>query len=438
MNHAKKRYFTRRELLGAAGAVNASFLLSHLVTQRSYAQDGKVPQRVVFILSQNGVMTSGWNVTGGAASLNLGGVMTALNEHSQDMVAIDGMRYRHTGGHVGGSLTFLTNQVLTDQNDGNARAAGQSLDHHLAEQLRARGASGPNLLLTTTAGSDQWGGGEFITYEGPQKPIKSIAGAEAVFERVFGSYSAIPTPDAPALPPDWVMRSRRSVTDFALRDYEALGATLGPSEKAKLDELATSIRELEDDQLAYLTGMAGGAACEPGENPGGRAEDADVFARLSRVVAEALSCGETSVATIRFSHGPVNNSTFHSWHHGEGSPSWEQEHNDFMAWQAQQVSDFISLLKSKPAGTGSLLDHTLVVWCNEIGVGGAQEHGGLRLPLLLAGSMGGRIKTNQLISVPDLEHSTLLASVAQAMDVDIDGFGNMDGCTPGTVPGLLT
>lgn len=38
--------------------------------------------------------------------------------------------------------------------------------------------------------------------------------------------------------------------------------------------------------------------------------------------------------------------------------------------QAEQVASLLDRLKSKAAGAGTLLDHTLVVWGNEIGFGG--------------------------------------------------------------------
>ena len=154
---------------------------------------------------------------------------------------------------------------------------------------------------------------------------------------------------------------------------------------------------------------------------------------------EALACEETLVGTVRLSHGTVENSKFHQWHHGEGVADWRAQHNKFMSWQAEQVAILLDRLKAKTlaSASGTLLDRTLVVWGNEIGIGGAQEHGGEKLPIIMAGSLGGKLRTNQLIKVPDVEHSTLLASIATAVGIEMNGFGNMDGCATGVVPGLL-
>jgi hypothetical protein len=438
MKSRVRQALTRRELLRLGAAGTGGVLLSSLVSQRLLAQTGEVPQRVLFIMSQNGVMDDGWSMQGGASGLTIGGAFAPLARHAANTTVIQGLRYQHTAGHVGGSLTFLTNRPLSpdDQNDANTRSEGESFDHFLARTLKERGFAGPNLLLTTTAGPDQWGGGEFITYEGPKKPIKAIGGATALYQRVFGNFSAKPDPGA-ALPPDYRARSRESALNFALQEYEALKSLLGPHEAAKLEELKQTISALEQELITKERGGGSTVLCEPGDNPGGGERDQDVFEKMSGILVEALACEETLVATMRFSHGTVENGKFHEWHHGEGSADWRGEHNRFMSWQAEQVASLIDGLAAKSIGSGSLLDHTLVVWGNEIGIGGAQEHGGEKLPIILAGSCGGKIQSNQLLTLNDIEHSTLLVSIAHAFGIDIDGFGNMEGCATGAVPGLL-
>lgn len=432
---------TRRELLRLGAGVGGGFFLSGLLSHRLMAQTAATPQRVIFIMSQNGVLDDGWQMQGSASGLSIGGAFTPLNRHAANMTVVEGLRYHHTAGHVGGSLTFLTNQPMSpnDQNDENARSDGESLDHLLGRTLKERGHASPNTLLTTAAGNDQWGGGEFITYEGSKKPVKAIGGASALFERVFGNFNA-PAPDlaAPTLPPDWQARRRQAALDYALTEYSQLRALVGPHEGAKLDEMATTLRTLEEELIARdRSGISAELACEPGANPGSGAQAADVFDKMSAILVEALACEQTLVATVRLSHGTVENSKFHEWHHGEGTTDWRAQHNAHVSWQAEQVATFIDRLKAKTLAGGSLLDHTLVVWGNEIGVGGAQEHGGERLPTILAGSMGGKVLNNQLLSLNGLEHSTLLVSIANALNIDIDGFGNMDGCARGAIPGLL-
>ncbi len=448
----QSKFLTRRELLRFGGMAGAGWMLSSVAGQRALAQ-GAIPKRVLFLLSHNGVMTSGWNPSGGSNSLSIGGVMSALNRHAGDMVAIDGMRYAHTGGHVGGSLTFLTNSPMRDQNDENTRAEYASLDYDISQFLRGRGHVGRNLLITTSAGPNQWGGGEFITYERPGTPIRAREGASALWDQTFSGYTPPaqnPPPTAapdPRNDPDWRRRRREAVLGFVRDEYAALRGQLGGEDRARLEEIAESVHNLEQQiiQAEIAMGQQGGPGgrpsltCDPGNNPGGGSLDVNVFSVMGRILVEALACEQTLVATLRFAHGTTDNGTHHSWHHGELSSDWENLHNIYMRWQADQVASLIDELANKRLGNGDrLLDHTLVVWSNEIGVGGIQEHSGNRLPLLLAGSMGGAIRTNQLIRVNGLEHCTLLTSIGRAFGMNLNGFGNMNGCTAGPLPGLST
>jgi len=435
--------FTRREAL-RLGGIGAGFLLSPVIAHRAWAESGKVPQRVLFIMSQNGIPKGGWQMSETGGALTLGGSFAPLNRHSSQVAVIDGIAYKHTSGHVGGSLTFLTNRPMSpnNQNDASTRAQGESLDYFLARNLKQAGHNGANLLLATTAGVDQWGGGEFITYEGPGRPVKAVNNPQTVFNRVFGKLSptAPKAPSGPVLPAEWQGRARQSVLDFVQDEYRTLKSTLGPVEGRKLDETLGSIRELETVLVARERSAQPEApppACAPGQAPTSTT-GADAFDKMTRVITEAMSCGETLVATVRFSGGMWNNSVVHGWSHSEDPKNPGAMFNKHQLWQAGEVATLLDRMKAKSIGSGTLLDHTLVVWGNEINITTqANDHGGNNVGLILAGSYGGRFNMGRLYSGAGLQHSAVLVSVAQGMGFAIDGFGDMTGCKPGPLPGLL-
>jgi ribosomal protein L30/L7E len=105
-------------------------------------------------------------------------------------------------------------------------------------------------------------------------------------------------------------------------------------------------------------------------------------------------------------------------------------------WYAQQIADFITALKAVPEGNGTLFDNTVILWCNELGIGNIHSH--TRVPFLLAGSCGGYLKTGRYLSFPQgTPHNNLLASIALAMGVGLTNntFGDPAFCT-GPLPGL--
>lgn len=54
-------------------------------------------------------------------------------------------------------------------------------------------------------------------------------------------------------------------------------------------------------------------------------------------------------------------------------------------WQASQVAAFLDRLEAVPEGDGTLLDHTLVLWTNEIGLQD-WSHSRASMGLVLAGA----------------------------------------------------
>ncbi|MEL6546114.1 MAG: DUF1552 domain-containing protein [Myxococcota bacterium] len=428
------KYLTRRELIRTASLGGASVFLSSLVSSRAFAA-GEGQMRTVFIMSHNGVMPSG-----------VPRIVSALAAHQPTVVR--GLNYRWDGGHVFGSPSFLTNSPCwpeQNQNNSSIRASHASLDWRLAQEATANGYGGGSTLITAATGANAWGGGEFITYEDALVPRASETRPERLFTQVFGNY----TPPSDNMPPnDGSSREEalrrvaamRAALAFSMQEYTTVRGLVGASERDRLDGAAERIQSLGDQEIARLENSidpdSGGVVpeireCAVGEAPIGVPRE-ELFRRQSDIIAEALHCGETYVATLRFYHGRVDNGDHHSWHHGEGSSDPAAEHDDYMAWQAGQVAQFLDNLASRPMGSGSLLDCTQVVWGNEIGVGGFQNHGGNDVPFFMFG--GGRQGGRNISGSGS--HSQLLVSIAGAAGVELDGWGNMDGCEPGPLEQL--
>ena len=103
-------------------------------------------------------------------------------------------------------------------------------------------------------------------------------------------------------------------------------------------------------------------------------------------------------------------------------------------WYAGQVAELITALKAVPEGSGTLFDNTVILWCNELGIGNAHSH--TKIPFMLAGSAGGYFKTGQALSLPNgTPHNGLFISLCQAMGLPDMTFDNPAYCN-GPLPGL--
>jgi hypothetical protein len=239
-------------------------------------------------------------------------------------------------------------------------------------------------------------------------------------------------------------RQRKSVIDFVRKDFDAIRKQLSASERTKMDDHFQAVREIEASivppvsrpPVVVTPGATPSAPFQASACPANAAaifENGGTFRQFARVAVEAMACGQTQVATIRLLGGNgVSNSEHHAWHHGEQT-SPEASHNAVTKWQAGEVAWLIDQLLARRESGVPMLENTLVVWCNEIGIGGFQEHGGNNLPLILAGRCGGYFGTGRLVAAQGRSHSQVLVSIARAMGLEVSGWGNMTDCQPGEV-----
>ena len=105
------------------------------------------------------------------------------------------------------------------------------------------------------------------------------------------------------------------------------------------------------------------------------------------------------------------------------------------AWYAEQVADLCRQLDEtpEPGHAGSMLDHTTVVWTNEMGTG--NTHSLDDIPwVLIGGGLG--FKTGRALHMGNVPHNRLLLSLARPFGVERDTFGQEDLCEGGLLSGL--
>src|SRR5205809_2364801 len=79
----------------------------------------------------------------------------------------------------------------------------------------------------------------------------------------------------------------------------------------------------------------------------------------------------------------------------------------------------------EPGGSGSLLDHTLIVWTNELGKG--NSHTLNNIPFVLVGN-GLDFRMGRSLQCKDVAHNRLLLALANGMGHHIARFGNPNLC----------
>ena len=158
----------------------------------------------------------------------------------------------------------------------------------------------------------------------------------------------------------------------------------------------------------------------------------------------AQTCGLTKVLTFMWAN--ADSWQYFPWagvneeHHGlSHSADNDQVSTDKLVkintWHAQELAYMLDKLDAvQEVGGGTMLDSTVILWGNELGIG--NNHTYQNIPWVIAGGAAGGLKQGRFIPYKDQNHNNLLVSIAHAMGMsDMTTFGIPELCT-GPLSGL--
>jgi hypothetical protein len=416
---------------------------------RKTAALGEAPKRFVVFFSANGTIPENWRPTGTETAFALSTILAPLEPHKDQLVIIDGVDMESSNhgpgdGHQKGMGHMLTGIELlegTEFTGGNGELVGWgggiSVDQAIANQIGGTTRFRSLELGVQVSGASVW---SRMSYLGADQPIPPEDSPYSTFDRVFGDLGADPLGLAE------LRAKRHSVLDTVQDDYTALSSRLGNEDRVKVEAHLAAIRDIE---LRLDNGAEIGGSCAIPSVDGGIDLDAnDNFPLVGRMQMDllvmALACDLTRVASLQWSNS-VSNKRF-TWlgipdgHHdlshlGDSDTVAIQKITDINRWYSEQFGYLLQKMKEIPEGEGTMLDNTLVIWCNELGKG--NSHTRMNAPFVLAGGAGGALRTGRFLQYGGtVPHNDLLVSCMNAMGVDVDTFGNPAYCT-GPLAGLL-
>jgi hypothetical protein len=442
----------RRTLLRGAGgiAIGLPFLEIMSRSGTAAAQTPPLPKRLIVFFSPNGSIRENWTPTGTETNFQLSRILAPLEPHKQNIVVIDGVdnvcaRNGLGDDHMRGMGSMLTGIELlpgTTQGGGGdpaGLAGGISVDQKVANAIGTTTKfKSLELGVITGGGGNVWA---YTSYAGPNVPLPADNNPASVFNRVFSQLGG----DQTAL--QKLRARRKTVLDTVMGGYANLAPQLGAVDKARMEAHFSEIRDLE----TRLTASVGaGESCVKPMAPTIDYRANDNFPAIGKaqmdLMVMALACDLTRVATIQWerSVGDVRFSWLgadrghHAISHDPDSTADAVEMlTKINVWFSEQFAYLLTKLASIKEGAGTMLDNTLVLWCNELSRGNAHSHPDM--PFVLAGRAGGALRSGRFLSYPktaNVPHNNLLVSVMNAMGVPEQTIGNPAYCT-GPLTNLL-
>jgi hypothetical protein len=261
-----------------------------------------------------------------------------------------------------------------------------------------------------------------------------------MYERLFGE--GFHDPNSADWKPDTRTMIRKSVLSSVKEQREALMQAAGASDRARLDDYFTSIREVEQKMAAELQRPPPAEACVLPERPEERPRKGDSETVLynneimSRLSAMALACNQTRVVNFQFTPAtselylPGDSSVYHSHTHEEpvdGKLGYQPISSKLADISIQGFSTFLNALDAVKEGDGTLLDHALVLGYSD--TGWAKIHQIDNIPVMLVGGANGRHKGGQHIKSAADPVTRISLTTQQLLGIPVGGFGMGDMAT---------
>ena len=256
----------------------------------------------------------------------------------------------------------------------------------------------------------------------------------ALYTRVFGP--EFQDPNAADFKPDPRVLMRLSVLSAIKDDRERLVRELGSTDRARLDEYLTSLRQVEQQLDLQLQKPPPAEACaipkKPGDSPTGyQMEIVQTNHRLmAELIALSLACNQTKVFNMVFSdsgsslHKAGSSTTHHIYTHEEMQDAqlgYQVSAGWFVERSMEAWSNFVQVLAAVKEGPGSLLDNTLIMAHSDSSF--AKAHSVQAIPVMTAGAAGGRLKTGIHVAGRGDAVSRIGLTVQQALGMSVDHWG---------------
>jgi|RhiMetdeSRZDD1v2_1073273.scaffolds.fasta_scaffold01201_8 hypothetical protein len=437
-----RKYIPRRTFLKGMGAVVALPMLDAMTPALARAAaTRKAPVRLAFTYVPNGITMADWTPTTEGLEFEFTRVLKPLEPFRNDMLVVSGLAQRNgnalgdgPGDHARAAAAYLTG-VHPRKTAGSDIQNGISVDQIAAEEL-AGATRFPSLELgcddSRTIGNCDSGYScaytNSLAWRGPATPMPPETNPRLVFERLFGDIDT-------SLPPEVRARRllyRRSILDLVSERTTRLAADLGPSDKRKLDEYLSSIREIErrieraEQDLTDLTPTID----KPSGVPVLYADYVNLMFDLQLV---AFQTDLTRVVTLMMGReGSMRTypeigipDPHHPLTHHRNNAEWIEKVTQINTLHTKLFAGFLEKLKNAPDGDGTLLDHSIVLYGSGLSDGNRHTHEDL--PLLIVGR-GGNFRLGSHIVYPKgTPMNNLFLTLLDRMGVQQESLGDSTG-----------
>lgn len=433
-------YFDRRFFLRGFGAALAlPYLESISGATPSFSQNQ--PIRTAFIFVPNGINMFEWNLTENSKFTS---TLYPLNEVKNQINILTGLaQYNaHALGDGGGDHARSAAAWLTGCHP--KKTSGANIKNGLSfDQLLAKEFGNKTKFASLELGCERGGlAGDCdsgyscaysnsISWRSDSTPVAKETDPRLAFERLFQSGYA----DEDEQSKHERLESDKSILDYISNEAKSLNKRLGKTDRIKLDEYFTGVREIERRIKFIENGVSDIPDIKVFQNLSSAPKDFKEHIRLmGDLMILAFQTDTTRVCTFMFANEGSNrsykmigvNDGHHELSHHQKNQEKLKSLADINRFHVEQLSYILNKMNSIKEGDKTLLENSMVLY--GAGICDGDRHNHDDLPLLLAGNAGGKIKTGKhLVFKNNTPMTNLFLSMADKLNLHIDKFGDSTG-----------
>ena len=234
MNRQSRRAFraiSRRAMLRGAGVGLALPFLNAMVPSVARAQSAATPRRLFAICNNLGLLPGDFFPAEAGPNYTPSAYLKVLQDHRADFTVFSGVSHPNVDGGHPADISFLT---AAPHPASSSFRNTISLDQYVAERIGNQ-TRFPSLTLAVNTGSRS------LSWTGNGVAIPPEQSAASVFRQMFiqGSPGEVEAKIAE-------LDTGRSILDTVIGQARDLERSVGASDRARLDQYFTSVRELEN------------------------------------------------------------------------------------------------------------------------------------------------------------------------------------------------
>jgi len=449
----------RRTFLRGTGALITLPFLEAMLPQKAYAQQAVMPKRLGVFYFPNGTYIDAWYPRTFGTTFDIPTNLAPIAPYKSRVILTRGLGAHGLpqGSHplctpyfIGEPLTSLTCpapfQVRT-------KTADMILSDHLRQ-------SNPGLipLITLQTETPDNGAGScglhdgvnyfetgmwnYMSWNGPTAAASQmINNPQEVFDRLFSGVGTTPTTD-----PLLAFRRARglSVLDAILGQATDLKRKISSDDVQKMDQYFTAIRDVE--RTLRATSVPTGNTCNPGSRPGSALPfdqltnvmlDLAVLAMAcdkSRIVSQILDNENSNRKMPFLGFGSMDVGCHYLSHFRQADGLGAGQTSDMKIapylrvtnWYAERLAYLLGKMSSYQEGERDLLYNSVIIYGSGMGPTG-EHHDHTDLPLVIAGELGGTIRTGQAMNLAGTRMANLWLTIMQKFGLNVGSYASSTG-----------